>query len=179
VITEQGEGRTACYQKQKAFLRAVCEPVLRSGGVPVVKVHPLYARYHGAEDLRSILEGLAGEDDAYQSVVVTEEPYWTYAFTGKAVVTFGSSGVYELYAAGIRRVLVCNFLGKQRASEFSFFEPVFIRSEEEYRSLFGDDEALEKRFARFTGLHGRVYEAYASLNTGQATASVLSEIIRS
>ena len=177
IITTPGENKKSCYEKQRAFIKKVCQPILEAQWIPVIKTHPLYARYHSKKDLEIILKDLIRENTLFQKIIVTDESYWDFAFQSRFMLTFGSSGVYELYAAGLKNVLICSFLGESRAVKFQMFKDVYIDTYEEYLSLFNNKSILEMRFNGSGGLVQDIYRAYSSLNNGRATQSVVQEIL--
>ncbi len=178
IITMPGEDKKSCYRKQEEFIKRVCQPILEAGFIPVIKTHPLYARYHSKEDLHIILKGLVEVSPLLRQVIVTDESYWHYAFQSRLMLSFGSSGVYELYAAGLKNVLICAFLGESRAVKFQMFKNVYIDTYEEYLSLFKDKSNFSKKFDNMTSLVQDIYRAYSSLNNGFSTQFIAQEILQ-
>ncbi|NQT06260.1 MAG: hypothetical protein HQ575_01825, partial [Candidatus Omnitrophica bacterium] len=125
IITERGNDKKTSYDKQKAFIDIVCTPILRRGLIPVIKIHPLPARYHFKEDIEEILKGMAASRSEFQDVIVESEDYFKYLNNTDTVVTFGTSGVYELFSVGLKRLIVCNFIGRSRSRKFSFMKGIF------------------------------------------------------
>jgi hypothetical protein len=162
VDTAPGEGPGSSREKQRALLERACRPALKHGLRPLVKVHPLRARYH---DLRDV-EALAREIDPRIGVLAPDEWFWDDAFHSAFVVNYGSSAIYELWSAGIRSAVVCNFEGAARSEKFASFESVFIDTHDDYV----DFVARERwRDLELDPLAGEVAEAYESLCDGRST----------
>jgi hypothetical protein len=162
VVTAPGEGRAASHRKQRAFFDRACRPLLEHGLRPVIKVHPLCARHHDLADV----EKVAAEIDDRIGVLPPDAWFWDDAFHSAFVVNYGSSSIYELWSAGIRSAVVCNFEGTARSEKFAAFESVFIDSHEEYAD-FVDRERW--RSLELDPLAAEVAAAYESLCDGHAT----------
>ena len=112
VLTEPGASRKISYEQQKDFIVKICLPILKAGLIPVIKIHPLHARYHGLDDLKEIAADVETRNGLSPgSIRITDDWFWNYAFKSVFALTFGSSSIYELWAAGIKNVYVANFLG--------------------------------------------------------------------
>lgn len=174
VDSDPGDDQATCYRKQERFIRDVCGPVLAAGLIPVIKVHPLYARHHSKADLEAILAIMIQKDPEFRSVIVTDQPYWDYARQSRWIVTFGSSSVYELFAAGFWNVLICDFLGKARSVKFEAFEGLFVRSLEDYAAILKQKPSRERLKQ---GPAAEIFEAYHSLNHGKAASQVADHVV--
>jgi hypothetical protein len=169
VVTQYGDSKRTSYAKQSAFIKKVCIPLVHSGFRPVIKVHPLRARYHDLSDLSEIISSLE-KDYSLESgsicCIAADSWYWQYAFESSFILVFGSSSLYELWSTGLKNVFVCNFEGKERSKKFGCFESVFINTYEEYLE-FIRTEAFQ--YTEFDPLTSQVFDAYHSLFNGQAT----------
>jgi hypothetical protein len=162
VDTAPGEGRRESREKQRALLERACAPLLEHGLRPLVKVHPLRARHHDLADV----EALAREIDPGIGVLAPEDWFWDDAFHSAFVVNYGSSAIYELWSAGIRSAVVCNFEGTARSEKFAAFDGIFIDTHPDYV----DFVARERwRDLELDPLAAEVAEAYESLCDGRST----------
>ncbi len=172
VLTEPGDSREVCYARQRAFFEKLCLPLVKAGLRPVIKIHPLCARFHDLPDV----EKVAREIEAHHRLpadsilcIGPESWYWKYAFQSRFILTFGSSSVYELWSSGLSNVFVCNFEGGVRSQKFRFFNSIFIDGYEEYLD-FVSAEVFRHR--PLDALATQVFDAYHSLFDGQATRKV-------
>ena len=171
ILTNPGDSRQVCYEKQSEFLERICKPIVDVGLIPVIKTHPLFARYHSKEDLDKILSQLIKKKSLYNQVEVIDSSYWPYAFQSKIILTFGSSSIYELYSAGLYNVYICSFFGASRASKFSMFENIIIRSYDEYKKVFSSKTHSENRLLE------SIQNIYFSLHQKPIVSSLVQEIM--
>jgi hypothetical protein len=162
VVTAPGEGARASREKQLAFFERACRPLLEAGLRPVIKVHPLRARHHDTGDVRAVADAI----DPSIEVLAPDAWFWDDAFASAFVVNYGSSSIYELWSAGIRSAVVCNFEGSARSGKFAFFDSVFIDSHDEYRAFVAEERW---RTLELDPLAREVSDAYAELCDGRAT----------
>lgn len=162
VVTAPGEGARVSREKQLAFFERACRPLLEAGLTPVVKVHPLRARHHDLEEVAAVVERIGG--DAIR-VLGPEDWFWEDAFRSAFVVNYGSSSNYELWSAGIRTALVCNFEGAARSGKFSLFESLFIDTHEDYEAFVREERW---RGLELDPLAAEVAAAYERLCDGRA-----------
>ena len=125
-------------------------------------MHPLRARHHDTEDVRDIARAI---DDRVR-VLRPDAWFWDDAFHSAFVVNYGSSSIYELWSAGIRSAVVCNFEGTARSEKFAAFRSVFIDDHDEYREFVAEEEW---RSLRLDSLAREVSDAYEALCDGRAT----------
>jgi hypothetical protein len=163
------EPRDAAYAKQEALLERACLPALEAGLRPIVKVHPLRARDHDAPDVERIarrLELRHGLADGSIGVLGPEDWAWDRLLGAALVVGYGSSSLYELWSAGIRSAVVCDFEGTARSEKFRLFPSIVLESHVQYVSLMstGGYRTLE-----LDPLAELISHAYAELGDGGAT----------
>lgn len=169
IVSEPGENRTACLVKQRALLERVCLPLLQVGLRPVVKVHPLRAQYHDLVDIQRLISDLEREQRINPGTIVCLAPeasYSEYARNSQYILTYGSSAVYELWSAGLTQVMVCHFEGKSRSQKFRMFPTITMDTYSDYLSFLKTKQPLQ--LDPFTQ---SIADSYASLTTGQATAT--------
>lgn len=168
VLTEQGVSHKVSCEQQRDFIIRVCLPLLESGLSPVIKVHPLHARYHGLNDLRVIA---ADVEQAYglksNTIGITDEWFWNQAFKSTFILTLGSTSIFELWAAGIKKVYVGNFFGQTRSKRFSHFPDIYLDTYKEYTDFIQSRRFENPVFDEFTS---KVISAYARLFNGNATS---------
>lgn len=168
VLTEASDSKAACYAKQKRFLEQLCLPLVQAGLKPVVKIHPLRAKFHDLNDVKTILRGIEREnnlDEQSMLCIGPESWYWQYAFRSSFILTFGSSSIYELWSAGLSNVFVCDFVGRARSQKFRFFDSIFIPSYDAYLEFVTNEGVRDQQF---DGLTSQVFEGYRGLFNGQA-----------
>jgi hypothetical protein len=169
VVSDPGDSRSLCHRKQVGLLERACLPLLEVGLFPVVKVHPLRARFHDEPDVKAVAEeverrhGLASESIG---VLGPESSAWPVAQRSAVILNYGSSSLYELWSAGIRTAIVCNFEGRSRSEKFDLFPAIFFDRHTRYVDWLraGDFRRLE-----LDPLAERVFTAYRSLHDGHAT----------
>jgi hypothetical protein len=169
VITEPGDPRAVCYAKQRAFLERLCVPLLQAGFKPVVKIHPLRAKFHDLADVQGIVKDIVRENglDAESIICIGPESwYWDYAFRSSFILTSGSSSIYELWSVGLRNVFVCDFEGSARSQKFRFFDSICIDSYEEYLDFISTEAFRHRPLDELTA---QAFDAYHGLFNGQAT----------
>jgi hypothetical protein len=169
VVTSPGDPREVCIHKQVAFFERACLPIVRKGLTPVIKVHPLRARHHDYEDVMEVsrrIEAANGIEPGTIRCIGPRGWFWDEAFRAAFVVNYGSSAIYELWSAGVRSAVVCNFEGRARSEKFSAFEGIFLDEHEAYR-----DFIEQERFRRLRPgpLAQEVSRAYQGLCDGRAT----------
>jgi hypothetical protein len=162
VVTAAGDDGATSRRKQRAFFERACRPLLAAGLRPVIKVHPLRALHHDLADVETV----AREIDPGIEVLAPDDWFWDDAFHSAFVVNYGSSSVYELWSAGIRSAIVCNFEGTARSEKFAVFESVFVDTHEAYVD-FVEDERW--RSLELDPLAAEVAAAYEELCDGHAT----------
>jgi hypothetical protein len=175
VLTEPGASKETSYARQREFIAKIALPLLEAGLKPVIKTHPLPARFHTIDDMKIIVSEIEQKHSLVSgSITVTDEWFWHYAYNAAFSITFGSSSIYELWAAGIQNVYVCNFLGQDRSRRFSYFPGIYINTYEEFLNFIRNRNFDSPSFDDFTR---QVMAAYASLfNDG--TARRIAEIIK-
>ncbi len=177
VVTRRGDSKRVSYQKQKEFLKLICAPVLKKGLIPVIKVHPLAARYHFKEDILAIVNTLKLSDKRFRDIVIEDKDYYKYAFESDCIVTFGSSGIYELFSLGLRNIIICSFLGKTRTEKFPFAKGIFIEKAEDYNNFW--EREREDYFSRAYGENpflNNVRESYSRLIEKDISEKILEDI---
>jgi hypothetical protein len=171
VVTRPGDSKTVCYARQRVFLERVCLPLIRAGLRPIIKVHPLRAKYHDLSHLRRITADLEHEHGFAAESILCLGPdvwYWDYAFRSSVILNYGSSSIYELWSAGVEQAVVCNFEGTARSRKFYFFPELFLDSYDEYLSFIESRAFPRIDSASFAG---KVFNAYHSLFNGHASSS--------
>lgn len=167
VLTEPETSHKISYERQRDFIIKVCLPVLEAGLKPVIKVHPLHARYHGLADLKAIAEDVEQSHGLKpNSIDITDAWFWSRAFKSAFILTFGSSSIYELWAAGMKNIYVGNFFGQARSKRFSYFPGIYLDTYEGYLDFIKKKRFEESVFNEFTL---QVINAYADLFDGNAT----------
>lgn len=178
VLTNPGDDRMTCYRAQRLFLEKICLPILEQGLDPVIKIHPLRAQFHDLADMHIILREFESDFGIRSGTVRLIGPtawHWPDVFSARYIVTSGSSAVYELWAAGLRNVFVCNFLGTSRSQRFDFFEEIFLETEDDLVALLGN--RLNWRPC-LRGLTARAVTDYARLFRGNAVQKIFDELRR-
>ena len=175
MLTRQGEGKQACFLRQKEFLKNICFPLLEEGYMPVIKAHPLPARFHTFADLKYIVDKLSKEHKLAGKIHVINEAFWPYAQKSRGILCFGSSGIYELYSAGFSNVVICGWLGDSRSKKFSMFDSVFARSERDVLEMLKEGD-FENRI--HGGLLGDIFCAYSRLHNNSNAEKAASLIIK-
>ncbi|HOW28623.1 MAG TPA: hypothetical protein PK876_09015 [Elusimicrobiota bacterium] len=168
VITEPGASQSVSYQKQRDFLMKICPPLYASGLKVVIKIHPLHARYHGLKDMEIIVTDMEKKEELQRGMVhITDQSIWGDARTARFLLTFGSSSIYELWAAGIKNVFVGNFFGQARSGRFSLFPDLTIDTLEQYAVFI-----RERHYScpPRNVLTQNIINAYADLFDGKATS---------
>jgi len=176
VLTVPGASKKVSYKSQEDFLTKTCLPLIKSGLKPIIKIHPLHARYHGVEDMKEIANDFENTYKIPQNTIdVTDEWYWKYAFNASFILTFGSSTIYELWAAGVKNTFVCNFLGKDRSIRFSYFKGIYLDTHEQYANFVKNeiyDKALNDEFT------SKIIDAYAKLFDGNSIKTAIKYICK-
>ena len=178
VVTEPGEPKAACYAKQKAFLERLCIPLVREGLTPVVKVHPLRARYHDLGDISHLAAEVERENGLPPHSIKCLGPkawFWEAAWRSAFILTFGSSSIYELWSAGLKNVSVCNFEGPARSNKFRLFETTFLERYDDYLELVNQKGQAPPKLDAFTA---RVCESYHALFDGSAVSNAMNLLER-
>ncbi len=173
VVSEAGESKKSSYAKQKKFLERLCIPLLAKGLKPVIKVHPLRARFHDIEDLKQLameVEREHGLPGGSIGLLGPTDWSWDTAYRSALILTFGSSAIYELWSAGLKNVFVCNFQGSARSGRFDFFRSVFLDSYEAYLESIENPSRPDPSRDSLTA---RVQSAYHEVYRGDsATTSI-------
>lgn len=169
VVTAPGDSAKTCHAKQLAFFDRACVPALEAGLRAVIKVHPLRARHHDLEDVAEIAEAIEDRHGAARGTITCLGPeawFWDDAFRSAFVVNYGSSSIYELWAAGIGSAVVCNFEGTARSRKFELFPSIMLDSHAQYAEF-----VREGRYAslELDPVAAETASAYAELCDGHAT----------
>lgn len=174
VVSEPGDNKEASYAKQNLFIERVCLPLLAAGLTPVIKVHPLSAKYHDLPDLQLLVGkverryGLPGNSI---HLIGPEEYYWGAAFDSVFILTVGSSSIHELWSAGLDNVFVLNYADNWRLSRYNMFDEIFIDGMDAYASFVSTKKWESTILSDFTR---RVFNSYACLFDGRAVDRILS-----
>lgn len=175
VVSHPGDDQATCYRAQRLFLEKLCLPILERGLLPVIKIHPLRATYHDLPDLKEIVGAFEkdyGFDTGTIKLIGSTHWHWPEVFSAEFILTFGSSAVYELWAAGLTNVFVCNFLGTTRSHRFEFFHDIFLQTESDLSDLLDDPQ---KWYPMLVELTARTAMDYARLFDGDATPLIHAE----
>jgi len=176
IISEPGQDKITCHKAQKALLERICLPLLNRNITPILKVHPLRARYHDVEDLRTLSDQIERENNLTENSIRIMQPLsWVWETVSESifVLSFGGSGIYELWSAGVRNVYICGFEGTSRSRKFDIFDCCVLNSYREYENLL---ETSAAKIPNFDNLTDRVINAYQNLFDGNATSRVIEEI---
>ena len=168
-LTQPGDSKSVCYARQKSFVERFCLPLISAGFKPVIKIHPLRARFHDLEDVTEIVGHVERENSLDEGSIACLGPeswYWEYAVKSSLILTVGSSSVYELWSAGLRNVVICDFEGGTRTRQYRAFECIVVDSYQQYLDLIASESF---RDIEFDPLTARVFEGYHSLFDGQST----------
>ena len=178
IISSPGDNRSSCYKKQIYFFKKLCAPLIRNGFIPVVKVHPLRAKYHDFSDLKKIFNKIEIEEGfSNNSIKILKPNAWTWdiAFESSFVVTFGSSAVYEMWSAGIKNVYILDFMGSERSGRFNYFDSIFIKSYKEYQALINNVKI--NKCCNFDNFTNKIIAEYNSLSIGTSVVTTIDEIL--
>jgi len=170
VVSEPGDSRSACRAKQYEFLERMCVPLLRAGLRPAVKVHPLRARFHDEADVCEILRAIEHDHGFASGMIECLGPrtsFWEHVAQSRFVLTWGSSSVYELWAAGFDNALVCNFDGTARSRKFELCDSIFLDSYEDFEALLQPERRCAPPFDPYTS---ELFAAYSRTFDGRAVA---------
>lgn len=162
IETQVGDNLETSLLRQQELFAEVCRPLLENGLKVIIKTHPLCAQFHDQKHVELVIERLSCKDNRFRNVAVISDSYLPYAKNAQWIITFGSSGIYELYSLGLDRVLVLNFFGKVRSQKFSYFENAFVESSGQYKSILKNDDLI------LTGTNKEIFQAYESLPPYQA-----------
>jgi len=169
MVTIPGDSKEISYAKQKALFEQICLPLVRKGYKPVIKIHPLRAKYHDLDDVQSVIRQIEQESNLPDGSILCVGPeawYWDYALRSRFIFTFGSTSVYELWIAGFRNVFVCSFAGNaSRTRKFEVFDAIYIKTLSEYFSFVKDNGYLG---VKLDPMAVQVIEAFQSLFWGDA-----------
>lgn len=169
VDSDPGDPRPVAYGKQLALLERACLPLLEVGLKPVVKVHPFRARFHDEDDVRAVfaeLERRHGLASGAVAVLGPHASYWPTARRSAVILNYGSSSLYELWSAGLRAAIVCNFEGTARSEKFGMFPAIFFDRHDDYVDWL---RAGTHRRMELDPLGERIFDAYHALHDGRAT----------
>ena len=176
VVSAFDADKKTCYAAQRAFLQRLCIPLVAKGLTPVIKVHPLRARYHDLEDLEILVRDVERENGLAEGSIELIGPkdwFWDAAFRSAFILTFGSSSIYELWSAGLKNVYVCNFEGTARSRKFGFFSSVFLDTYEAYLAI---SERSDRFSPNLDSLTGQVFDSYHRLFDGTGTRTACNSI---
>ena len=177
IVSKRGDNKKTSYNNQRDLINTVCRPVLKRGLVPVIKVHPLAARFHFKEDITEILRSLSIGDKDFSKVIVEDRDYYKYAYKAEAVITFGSSGIYELFSMGIKKILILGLFGRNRSDKFSIFNGIYIDSKKGYDNFWKRDrESFFKEAYRKGTILDKVYTSYSTLFTGNNSEEMIKDM---
>lgn len=177
VVSRPEDSPTQCLASQKAWLDRICRPLVETGFQPLIKVHPLRARYHDLADLQPLARELEGEHSWPAGAIGFVGPddwYWPWALTSRALLNHGSSSIYEVWAAGLGNLYICNFEGRARSGRFGFFEDIFIDGHQDYLARI---KAGQLGRAGSTGLAARARRDYQTGFTGISAADAAEAIV--
>jgi len=177
IVSKKGDSKKTCYRKQTEFLRIICGPIFKNGLIPVIKVHPLAARHHFKEDVSEIVNILKLHDRQFRDVIIEDRNYYKYAYESDCIVTFGSSGIYEIFSLGLRNVIICGFLGNARAGKFPFTKGIFIETVRDYNNFW--QGARQNYFSRAYGENSflsSVHKSYSTLLEKDISGNILEDI---
>jgi hypothetical protein len=130
VFTNPGENKINSYKIQKQAIEEICIPLLKNNLIPIIKIHPWHAIYHGYNDMLKILKLSNLEKKIF--VMKPNESFVKILSQAKFVIVFGSSTVYELWSYGYNRIFFINFYGKKRSNKFSFLKKNFFNTKNQY-----------------------------------------------
>jgi len=176
IVSSPGDDKQTCYQSQKSFLHDLCIPVIRQNLTPVVKIHPLRARYHDVEDLNIIAREIEVECNIAAGsiqIIGAKSSFWDVANNSAFILTFGSSSIYELWSIGLRNVFVCDFITRERSNNFQFFKSIFINSYQDYIKIVSNSKEWNPVFDESTE---EVFQQYSLLFNGNSVNKVITTI---
>jgi hypothetical protein len=179
IISSPGDNKTVCYRKQKKFLQELCIPLINKGLTPIIKIHPLRARYHDLDDMEKLSQIIERDNqfpDGSIQILGPKESFWDVAFDSSFIITFGSSAIYELWSVGIKNVYIFDFIGSERSRRFSYFESVFVKSSDEYHSII--DQSKGQSTPSFDDFTKKIFKGYSSLFGMNSVDLIIDEIER-
>ncbi|MBI4341823.1 MAG: glycosyltransferase family 4 protein [Candidatus Omnitrophica bacterium] len=177
IESNPGDSRAVCEASQRALIERACLPLLAAGLEPVIKIHPLRARHHDEDDVRRLIAEIERAHALPAGAIRCLGPdawFWDEAFQSAFILTYGSSSLYELWAAGLRRVVVAHFEGTARSRKFELFPSLGLETHEAYAEFI-----RAKRYETLPNdpLARTAAEAYAALWTGEATRTAAETIL--
>lgn len=177
VVTEAGDRKSTSYEKQKRFLKSICTPILEQGLKPVIKIHPLAARYHFKKDVLDILHDISKDKGDFSKIIVEDTNYYKYVYESDTIISFGSSSIYELFSIQVRNVLICNFLGRERSRKFSFMKDIFVETIEDYNSFWKKKRDLYFSQAyKENPILNKIYNSYSALFEKDISGQILKDV---
>lgn len=178
IVSALNDDRATCYAAQKNFLERLCVPISRKGLTPVIKVHPLRAKFHDLCDLTVLAREVEQENDLAPDCIKIIGPkdwFWGDAFASAFILGFGSSSLYELWCAGLKNVYVGNFEGTARSQKFDFFNSIFLNTHDEFLRLVDDENAWAPKMDVLTA---NAFDGYHRLFEGDAVKTAMASIER-
>jgi len=174
VISSYGDDKITCYKSQEKFISEVCLPLIRNGFKPIIKIHPLRAKFHDYEDVVEISQRILHKHEIEFDmihVIKADEWFWEDAFQSSFIMSFGSSAIYDLWSVGLKNVYVCNFFGRSRSDRFSYFESIFIDSSDDFEKLILSYK--DKKNPKFDKFTLKIFQAYNKIFDGKSTERVM------
>ena len=176
VVSSLGDSKEACYMSQKLFIKRVCLPLVDQDLIPVIKVHPLRAKFHDIADLvllaREVEEEAVIDRNSIQ-FLDAKDWYWDTAYQSKFILNFGSTSIFELWSAGMKNVYICNFEGKERSRKLDFFKSSVLETYHEYVNFVKNADRHEPKLDPFTK---EVMSTYHALFEGRSVAHTTGNI---
>lgn len=133
VLTSMNEDYANSMIAQENFVKKLCLPLLKYNYIPVIKIHPLHAKYHGEDDCKTILRklGLSSKID----LIGPDKNYYKLLNQVKFAITLGSSSSYELWSIGFKNIFYCNMFGSSRVKKFNLFQKEIFYNELDYLKI--------------------------------------------
>ncbi len=176
IVTALGASKAVSYSQQKELIEQICLPLIEVGLKPVLKIHPLRARFHDLADVQKIIRQIEIERKLPRESIQSIGPeawYWPYALRSRFVLTFGSSSIYELWTVGLSNVFVSSFLGDaSRTKKFEFFDSIYLNSKDEYLAMVNGGY----RDRELDALAAQVFDSFRDLFRGDVVERVFSWI---
>ena len=130
VLTSLNENKKNSIIAQENFIKKICLPLLKYNYKPIIKIHPLYAQYHGENECRLILKKLGLLNKV--EIIGPDNSYYKFLNDVKFAITLGSSSSYELWSIGFKNILYCNMFGSSRVKKFNLFKKEIFSNEMEF-----------------------------------------------
>lgn len=158
IFTKEGDSKQRSYEVQSNFIDRVCLPLIKNKLTPVIKIHPLHAKFHGIADIKNILK----EKEINQvKLIGPEKQYFKELKNCKFVISFGSSSSYELWSLNYKNIFYCNFYGKIRTDKFKFLKKQFFCSNNDFSKII-----KSKNFNEFFSKdYSKLFKLYSNLKS--------------